>query len=92
MKVIKRFNPGPGEIVFLANQKGETMIELIDFSEEKVWVKGMVMSYEIEESLETYHDKAMALGYEATEIVDCQPKPRYFRVMAPDGIVVEFSK
>lgn len=35
LKIIRRFNPGPGEIVFLANQEGETMIELIGFSEEK---------------------------------------------------------
>lgn len=50
------------------------------------------MSYEIEESLETYRDKAIALGYEATDIIECQSKPRYFRVMDPDGIIVEFSK
>ena len=43
LKVLNRFNPGLGEIVFMANGEGETMLELISFENvPKVEVKSMV--------------------------------------------------
>lgn len=92
LRVLRRFNPGPGEIVFLANGEGETMLELIQFdSAEKVRTQGMVMSFAAEGALEPLREKAAALGYSPSAIIDWKPKPPHFTVADPDGIRVEFS-
>lgn len=81
-----------GEIVFLANIQGETMLELIEFEgSDKVETKGMVISFSADIELEELRDKAIALGYSPSEIIDGKPKPKHFTVADPDGITVEFS-
>ncbi|MGI6160472.1 MAG: VOC family protein [Christensenellales bacterium] len=92
LNIINRINLEAGEIVFLANAKGETMIELIEFGRaEKVTTKGMVMSFSAETALEDLREKVIALGYSPSDIIDKGPKPKHFTVLDPDGIVVEFS-
>ena len=92
LKIVNRINPGAGEIVFLANEKGETMLELIEFvGVEKVETKGMVMSFLAKTSLEELKEKATTLDYSPSEIIAKGPKPKHFTVMDPDEIVVEFS-
>ncbi|MGI6497433.1 MAG: VOC family protein [Oscillospiraceae bacterium] len=89
---INRIRLEAGEIVFLANANGETMLELIAFGGvEKVETKGMVMSFLAETMLEKLREKAVALGYSPSEIISKGPKPKHFTVMDPDGVVVEFS-
>lgn len=92
LHIIRRFNPEMGKIVFLANAKNETMLELIQFDTgEKVLIRGMVISFEADEKLEVLRLKAVELGYKPTEIITHPTKPKYFRVLDPDGIMVEFS-
>lgn len=92
LQIINRISPGAGEIVFLANEKGETMLELIEFANvEKVVAKGMVLSFSAEDELEGLRDKAITLGYFPSEIIEQGPKPKHFTVADPDGIIVEFS-
>lgn len=92
LKVVREMNPGSGKIVFLSNGKDETMLELIHFDDAaSVTVDGMVMSYTSKIPLEELKEKAEKLGYTPTNIIDQGPKPKYFRVKDPDGIVVEFS-
>lgn len=92
LHVTKQFNPGMGEITFMANTDGETMLEFIQFEHaEKVSVKGMVMSFKVDESLERVRERVAALGYDPSEIIEKGPKPKHFHVQDPDGIVVEFS-
>lgn len=92
LQVVRRFNPGMGEIVFLANAEGETMLELIEFANvEKVLTKGMVMSYQADANLEALREKAIELGYAPSAIISGGPKPAHFTVPDPDGIIVEFS-
>lgn len=92
LKLVRRFNPGPGEIAFLANGAGETMLELIQFDHaEKVEVKGMVLSFLAAEDLAVLREKALQLGYAPTEIISAGPKPDHFKVIDPDGIVTEFG-
>ncbi|TDW25327.1 lactoylglutathione lyase [Breznakia blatticola] len=80
-----------GEIVFLANQKGETMIELIQFKNGSVFTgEGMVIAFAYEGSLSTLHQKAMELGYQPDPIHGKGPMPTNFRITVPAGIVVEF--
>ncbi len=88
----RRISLEAGEIVFLANVKDETMLELIEFNGmEKVETKGMVMSFLTDTELEELRAKAVTLGYSPSEIVVRGPKPKHFTVTDPDGIVVEFS-
>lgn len=92
LHIVRQIEPPMGRIVFLGNREGETLLELIDFAAaEKVSTKGLVMSYEAESELAALREKAIALGYEASEIMDCPPKPEHFTVTDPDGIIVEFS-
>lgn len=92
LKVVRRFNPGAGEIAFLSNGEGETMLELIQFDHaEKVEVKGMVLSFLATEDLTALREKAVKLGYAPTEILSSGPKPDHFKVLDPDGIVTEFG-
>ena len=92
LKVLNRFNPGLGEIVFMANGEGETMLELISFENvPKVEVKSMVFSFTADEELEVIRQRAIDLGYEPTEIIEMGPKPKHFKVNDPDGITVEFG-
>ena len=92
LKIVRRFNNGKGEIVFMANADGDTMLEFIQFDDgPKVQTSGMTMSYKAEKSLEELRQYADELGYMPTEINDAGPKPAYFRVKDPDGIEVEFS-
>ena len=92
LKVVRRFNPGMGEIAFMANGEGETMLEFIQFDKaEKVSVKGMVMAFHTDMPLDALRAKAIELGYAPSEIIDVPPKPAHFTVADPDGLVVEFS-
>ena len=91
LQIVKRISLAEGEIVFLANDKDETMLELIEFKKaEKVVTKGMVMSFSAKGKLEELREKAFALGYSPSEIVERAPKPKHFTVADPDGIIVEF--
>ncbi|MDD5953371.1 MAG: VOC family protein [Oscillospiraceae bacterium] len=92
LRVLKRMSPGMGEIAFLANRDGETMLELIQFdSAEKVSAKGMTFSFLAEGDLEPYRENAVALGYNPSDIVTSGPKPSHFVVLDPDGVLVEIS-
>lgn len=92
LKVIRKMHPGDGKIVFMANGQDETMLELIHFDDtENVSVKGMVMSFTSQIPLEMLREKVEKAGYTPTDIIDQGPKPKYFRVNDPDGIVVEIS-
>ena len=92
LKVVRRFSPGMGKIAFVVNEEGEIMLELIQFENvEKVQTKGMVMSFAANEELNVLREKACRMGLEPTEIIAKGPKPAYFRVCDPDGIIVEFS-
>lgn len=92
LHVVNRFNPGMGEIAFMSNTDGETMLEFIQFEDvEKVSTKGMVISFRVEEDINELRQKADELGYNPSDIIERGPKPKHFTVSDPDGIVVEFS-
>lgn len=92
LQVVRRFQPNDADIAFMNNHDNETMLELIHIDNaKKVSTEGMVMSFCAGTQLTQMREKAIALGYQPTEIIDHQPKPKYFRLNDPDGIVVEFS-
>lgn len=92
LEVLNRLSPRGGEIVFLANRNGETMLELAQFEGlEKVSTKGMFISFSAGENLVELREKAVELGYFPSEIIVGGPKPNHFTISDPDEITVEFS-
>ena len=90
LKIIRRFNPGLGEIAFMAD--GETELEFIQFPDvPKVQATGMTLSFKVEGDLSELWKQAASMGYEPSEIVNQPPKPLHFNVFDPDGIDVEFG-
>ena len=89
---IRRTSPKAEEIVFLANAKGEIMLELIEFvGVEKVETKRMVISFLVDTEIGELRAKAVVWGYSSSEILIRGQKPKHFTVPDSDGIVVEFS-
>ena len=90
LKEVRRITPPGGEIVFLANEEGETMFELASFEgAQYVETRSLTFSFH-SENLDKTHQKASDLGYSPSEIICRPPKPEHFHVEDPDGITVEF--
>lgn len=86
-----RISPPVGEICFLANAKGETMLEFIQLKDGSVFTgEGMVVSFKHEGDLTSLREKAIALGYKPGEIHAGGPAPTNFKITDPAGIEVEF--
>lgn len=93
LKVVRELNPPQGKIAFVADGEGDTMLELIQFDEaEKVTASGMVISFLADKPLAELRDKALELGYSASDILSHPPKPDHFTVTDPDGLIVELSE
>ena len=91
LQVIRKINPPVGEIVFLANDDGETMLELAKIEGvDAVETKSLALSF-LCDDLEKTHSKSIELGYKPSEIFNNPPKPKYFNLPDPDGIMIEFS-
>lgn len=91
LMVARRLNVGAGEIIFLSNGDGETMIELIQFENvPKVETKGMTLSFKTE-NITDIRNKAIQMGFNPSDIISEAPKPAHFNVKDPDGIDIEFS-
>lgn len=93
LKIIKEINLPQGRIVFIADQEGDTMLELIQFEQsEKVAVSGMVMSFLAKKPLAELKLKAQEMGYITSDILSGSLKPAHFTVIDPDGLIVEISE
>ena len=92
LKIVRQFNPGRGEIVFMSNGDGETMLEFVQSPDvPKVSTVGLTLSFQSTEALEALRQKAVDLGYAPSELINHPPKPTHFTVPDPDGVCVEFS-
>ncbi|MDF9823978.1 catechol 2,3-dioxygenase-like lactoylglutathione lyase family enzyme [Breznakia sp. PF5-3] len=86
-----RLSPPIGEICFLANDKGETMLEFIQFKQGAPFKsEGMVLAFKHDGDLKTLREKAISLGYIPSEIHSTGPMPTNFKITDPAGIMVEF--
>ena len=92
LKIVRRFNPGMGEIAFMANEERETNLEFIQFENTpKVEISGMTMSFKVDGDLEGLRDRLIKDGFSPSEIINEPPKPAHFKVADPDVIEIEFS-
>lgn len=93
LKPIRELNPLQGRIVFLADQQGDTMLELIQFEQaEEVASTGMVFSFLAKKPLTELKEQSEVMGYLTSDIVSEPPKPAHFTVTDPDGLVIEISE
>lgn len=92
LSVVRRIQPEGGEIAFLANGAGETMIELVRLNHAgQAMAKGLTLSFLCEGDLDTLRRKAESLGYAPSAILEMGAKPKHFTLTDPDGIPVEFG-
>lgn len=93
LKPLREMDHPQEKIVFLANQQGETMLELIQFDKaEKVTARGMVIGFVADRSLAALKEQAQVMGYQPSEIVSRPPKPAFFTMTDPDGLIVEIAE
>ena len=93
LKVVRELNPPQGRIVFVAEQKGDTMLELIQFDQvEKVTASGLVISFLAKKPLTELKEKAQAMGYLTSDVLSQPPKPAHFTVTDPDGLIIEICE
>lgn len=93
LKVLSELNPPQGRIVFVADQKRDTMLELIQFEQvEKVTASGLVFSFLAKKPIAELKEQAQAMGYLTSEVLSQPPKPAHFTVTDPDGLIIEISE
>ena len=76
-------------MVFLANQKGETEIELIETPPEQAYTGGGLAIGFYTEDVEAEHTRLAGLGLEPTEIIRPGPGVQFFFVKDPSGVQVQ---
>ena len=93
LKIVRRFSPGQSDIALMADAEGDTALEFIFNAEaEKAAARGLTLSFQARGALEALREKALAMGYSPTGIINQPPKPPHFWLADPDGIRVEFGK
>jgi len=89
LTILRRFNAGAGEIVFLTNGEGETEIELICMPQgQKFEGKGMFICFETDK-LEEMHKLVLKKGFNPSAIQFPDDGTRYFYVYDPNGVSVQ---
>lgn len=93
LKIVSELNPPQGRIAFVADQKGDTMLEFIQFEQvHKVTASGLVISFLANKPLTELKEQAQAMGHLTSDIVSQSPKPAHFTITDPDGLIVEISE
>ncbi len=93
LKRLRELKPPQGRIVFLADQRGDTMLELIQFNHsEKVTAVGMTFSFLADKPLAQLKEQAEVMGFRTSPIESKPPKPAHFKLTDPDGLIVELSE
>ena len=92
LHVVRRFRAGDGEIAFLANGEGETMIELVCMPGGTPFEgKGMTVCF-LCDDVSAVLAMAMAMGLHPSDLRNPDPQSLYFYVYDPNGVSVEFRQ
>lgn len=86
-RVLKENNPY--EITFLANEEGETEIEIIESSEPFEAGKGLSIGFAVED-VESFREELIERGYEPTPMVKPNPFVKFFFLADPNGVMIQF--
>lgn len=83
-----RENPAH-KIVFLANEAGETCVELVYNPEGAYSGGGISMGFEVEDAV-GYREELAKKGLEPGEIILPNPHAKFFFVKDPNGVGIQF--
>ena len=79
-------------MVFLANEKGETEIELIEVPTEQAYTgSGLAIGF-YTENAESEHERLAGLGLEPTDIISPAPGVQFFFVKDPNGVQIQLIR
>ena len=78
-----------GNIVFLAKDKGDTQVELIDDPQKAYKGSGISMGFHVDD-VEAKREEILAKGLNATPIIAPNPQVKFFFVEDPNGVTVQF--
>lgn len=91
LKMVSDRRPG-APMVFLANQTGETEIELIETPPEEAYSGGGLAIGFYTEDVEAAHQRLTGLGLYPTEIVSPAPEVKFFFVKDPNGVQIQLIR
>jgi lactoylglutathione lyase len=92
LKIQKHLTSSEWEVVFLADEEGATMIELVSIPEGvMVEAKGLTVCFQTDD-LDGVFKQAQDLSLNPSDIRNPDPENRYFYVYDPDGISIEFKQ
>lgn len=91
LQVVSDRRPG-APMVFLANQKGETEIELIETPAERAYIGSGITIGFYTEDVEAEHTRLSGLGLEPTDIISPAPGVQFFFVKDPSGVQIQIIK
>lgn len=90
LKIQKDMRGGDGaDIVFLADEPGETCIELIENKERAYSGDGISIGFATDD-VEAKRNALIAEGYEVTPLISPNPHVKFFFVKDPSGVQVQF--
>ena len=78
-----------GNIVFLAKDKGDTQVELIDDPQKAYKGSGISMGFHVDDVV-AYHKMLEDKGLSPSPIISPNPKTRFFFVEDPNGFNIQF--
>lgn len=89
LSITRRFKAGLGEIAFLANDPGETEIELVYMPQGQNFEgKGLFICFKTDK-LDVMHTLAQDRGLNPSPIQNPDSETRYFYVYDPNGVSVQ---
>lgn len=89
LKLQADLRPMGGAIVFLAENEGDTEVELIEDPENAYTGAGISMGFHTAD-VEVKHAELKEKGYEVTPIISPNPRTKFFFVNDPNGVQVQF--
>ena len=89
LKVQVDLRPMGGAIVFMAENEGDTEVELIENPQEAYSGAGISMGFHTED-VEGKHVELKEKGFEVTPIISPNPNTKFFFVNDPNGVQVQF--
>ena len=88
LDIVREIN-GKKHIMFLAEKKGETCIELIDDSKMQYSGCGLSIGFEVWDA-EKYREELISKGITVTEMMRPNPKTSFFFTNDPNGVRIQF--
>ncbi len=88
LKVVNTLH-GPKEITFLANEEGETAIEIIHNAQAKYEGSGISIGFSVED-VEAYRETLVQKGYGPSPMISPNPMVKFFFVKDPNGVSIQF--